>query len=63
MAGCCHGALVFKLPLRNGQESGLRSRDLALPEQAFCLAKLHTDEMGRATDAGNEQVDDREVFV
>ena len=48
-AGCCHGALVIKLPLRNGQENGLRPRGLVHPEHALCLAELCPDEMVHAT--------------
>lgn len=45
MAGCFHGALIIKLPLRNGQESGLRSSGRVLPAHALCLAKPCPDEM------------------
>ena len=55
-AGCCHGALVIKPPLRNGQENGLRSRGLVHPEHALYLAELSPDKIGRATDAEDEQV-------
>ncbi len=47
---------MIKLPLRNGQENGLRSRGLVHPEHALCLAELSPDEIGRATDAEDEQV-------
>ena len=40
----------------NGQDSGLRSRGLVHPEHALCLAELCPDEIGRATDAEDEQV-------
>ena len=46
---------MIKLPLRNGQENGLRSRGLVHPEHALCLAELSPDEIGRATDAEDEQ--------
>ena len=48
--------MVIKLPLRNGQENGLRSRGLVHPEHALCLAELSPDKIGRATDAADEQV-------
>jgi hypothetical protein len=37
---------MIKLPLRNGQENGLRSRGLVHPEHALCLAELCPDEIG-----------------
>ena len=43
---------MIKLPLRNGQENGLRSRGLVHPEHALCLAELCPDESYLARQAG-----------
>ena len=46
---------MIKLPLRNGQENGLRSRGLVLPEHALCQLSYVLIKMGSPIDARNEQ--------